>query len=188
MLNGIDISHWNTPTRVNYDDPDFVIIKATEGCTYSDPLQIVHAGNAVRREKAIGFYHYARPELNLRPVDEAENFLKHLNGFIGKSVLALDWEGKALAFDIGWAREWLDYVYQKTGTRPLFYCQHSYTDKIELIREGNYGLWMARYNKELNPKTVKPKDGGKWAMWQHTSVPLDRDIFNGSLKQFEKYY
>lgn len=187
MIKGIDISHWNIPSRIDYDEPEFIIMKASEGSHYADPLMINHAGNAVKRGKAIGFYHYARPELN-NPKDEAENFLRQLHGFIGRSILALDWEGKALTHPIEWAREWCDYITDKTGTRPLFYCQYSYTDKINLIREGNYGLWIARYNKDLTVKTMKAKDGKPWAIWQHTSVPLDRDIFNGSLKQFIKYY
>lgn len=187
MIKGIDVSHWNSIKAIGsgYQDADFVMIKASEGRTFRDPMLNVHATNALQAGAEIGFYHYARPEVNT-PEEEVNNFLYQTQYYRGRSVLALDWEGAALKQPIEWARKWLDLVYEKTGTRPLFYCQWSYTDKIDLIREGNYGLWLARY-KNMDPKKISAKDKGPVAMWQFTSKPLDQDYFFGSVEQFKKY-
>ena len=34
----------------------------------------------------------------------------------------------------------LDYVFEKTGVRPLIYCQGSYTKNLKAVLEKNYGL------------------------------------------------
>ena len=188
MIKGIDISHWNLPNRVKYSDYDFVIIKASEGVTWTDPLKWTHATNVNEEKQGLGFYHYARPENGNRPEDEAMNFLREVAPYKGRAMLALDWEGAALKCPIIWAREWMDFVYKQTGTRPVFYCQYSYSDKIDIIREGNYGIWLARYNNSISDKDVVCKDKKRPAMWQYTSTPIDQDKFFGTLKQFRKYY
>ena len=194
MIYGIDISHHNKPSTVPYADSDFIIMKATEGKTFSDKKMLEHYNNAKAFGKEVGFYHYARPENNTVE-DEVARFVGTLSrdNLIGKGILALDWEDKALTQPITWARLWLDEVYALTGIRPLFYCQWSFTSSknISLIREGNYGLWVARYYKNTgmpDNRGCKPLDEKSRAMWQYTSNPIDRDIFYGSVEQFRKYY
>ena len=123
------------------------------------------------------------------------NFLTQVSsvGGIGKGILALDWEAKALNCNIKWARKWLDLVFSITGIRPLFYCQKSYTvaKNLQPIREGNYGLWIAGYYKNTglpDSRGCDPYDKRGKAMWQYTSNPIDKDIFYGSIEQFRKYY
>lgn len=183
MIKGCDVSHWNS--IVNYANYAFCIIKATEGVRFKDVKKDTHARNAKAFNCEIGFYHYARPELGNTPEAEAQFFLDNIKPYIGSCVMALDWEQKALNCDITWARRWLDYVYNKTGVRPLFYCQASYTNKIQLIREGNYGLWVAQYNNKIQKPKVK--DNGPYAIWQFTSKPIDEDLFNGNIEQFKRY-
>lgn len=189
-LYGIDISHWNNVKCVGdlYRTSDFVIAKATEGISFKDPMFREHIENALLYDSEVGFYHYARPEKNKDPLKEADHFLNVLSkyGYIGKGIMALDWEGVALKMSITWARAWLDYVYQQTQIKPLFYCQRSYTDKIDLIRQGDFGLWVARYKPGLmGPECL---DGKGCAIWQYDSRNIDKDIFYGSLAQFRKYY
>ena len=43
VLKGIDISKWNK--NVDYNSPDFIIIKASEGVNYKDPLLDFHYNN-----------------------------------------------------------------------------------------------------------------------------------------------
>lgn len=187
MIKGVDLSHWNSIANATpFYGSDFVIIKASEGKTYRDPMMKTHAQNAKRSGAELGFYHYARPETNT-PEAEVDNFLYVVRPYLKQAVLALDWEGEALKRPIDWARRWLDLVYEKTGTRPLFYCQYSYTDKIKLIRQGNYGLWLARY-KKMDPKEISAKDKGPVAMWQYDSKGIDKDYFFGSVEQFRKYF
>ena len=46
MIKGIDVSHWQTLGTVTKYKPDFVIIKASEGKSYNDPLMAAHAKEA----------------------------------------------------------------------------------------------------------------------------------------------
>lgn len=183
MIKGYDLSHYQGDIYSRYRDGDFYILKATEGIRYKDK-KMCEMADYFRGtcDKLIGFYHYAHPEKNTARA-EAAHFLKTVEGYL-PAVLALDWEGKALYQPIEWAREWLDRVYGETGIRPLFYAQSSYIPTIgDKIVSGNYGLWVARYGG-LTPQT------GAWktfAMWQHTSKPVDKDLFNGNLAALKKY-
>lgn len=188
MLKGIDISHYQT--NVSYNNYDFVIMKATEGKTYKDPMLDKHydgvngsSNGKPNKEKLYGFYHYARPENNSYK-DEAENFLKYVKHHAGNCIYALDWEGTALNYPVSWALSWLDYVYQKTGVKSLLYTQQSQAKlaKYDPIIKADYGLWVARYNKEVGDIRWPV-----WAMWQYTDKPIDHNYFNGTKEQFRKY-
>ena len=189
MLQGCDISHWNSINKVLKDEQDFVIFKATEGVKYVDKKMLSHYQAYTGlpfiypSTKLYGFYHYARPEKN-QPVEEADLFLKTIAPHIGNCIMALDVEGVALNY-IPWTKMWLDYVYKKTGIKPLIYIQGSATNTIQTIKDSGYGLWVAHYTKELK----KPNIGVYpfYALWQYTSKPYDRDFFNGNEEQFKKY-
>ena len=194
MLKGIDISHHNNLDRILsiIDKPDFCIIKATEGKTYNDPKFKHNIQICEERDIPIGLYHFARPENNLAK-DEAKHFLDRAAPYIGKSLLTLDWEEKALNYPVSWAKTWLDYVYSQTGVRPLIYCSAWYTTKLKPILEGNYGLWVAHYTSLSKPNIgVYPF----WAFWQyatptynytHQPCVCDYDYFNGDADLLKKY-
>lgn len=189
MIYGIDVSHWQKAGTVLNVKPDFVIIKASEGKSYKDPLMAAHAKEAEDVGALLGFYHYARPEVYTYKED-ADNFISRVKPYLGRCVLALDWEGKALSCSLEWALAWLNYVEQQTGVKPMFYTSISVCKHCKLIADNGNGLWVARYNN--NPG--KPEGGiyniSPWKMFavhQYTSKPIDHDVFNGSKAQFKKY-
>ena len=181
ILHGIDVSMFQK--AVNYDAQDFIIIKATEGRTWKDPLLDTHYNRIKGKNKLYGFYHYARPENNGWKA-EADNFLSRVGHHAGKAIFALDWEGTALRYNHVWALNWLNYVYQRTGVRPLFYTSDSQTARYAAIAKANYGLWVAHYG-------VKHATGAGWpciAIWQYTSAGgLDKDIFYGDHNAWMAY-
>lgn len=189
MIKGIDVSHWQTAGTVTKYKPDFVIIKASEGRSYKDPLMAAHAKEAEDVGALLGFYHYARPENNTYKED-ADNFISRVRPYLGRCILALDWEGKALSCSLDWALAWLKYVEQQTGVKPMFYCSISVCQYCKCIADNGNGLWVARYNNDPG----KP-NGGRytispwkfWAVHQYSSKPIDHDIFNGTKAQFKKY-
>lgn len=196
MLKGIDVSHHNNLDRIlsMIDKPDFCIIKATEGKTYNDPKFKHNIQICQERDIPIGFYHYARPENN-QALFEAKHFLERVAPYIGKAILALDWEDKALNYPVSWALTWLNYIYAQTGVKPLFYCSASYTKNLKTIYDNDYGLWVAHYTD-----LPKPTTGAYpfWAFWQYSTpeynrtkprVPCycDYDYFNGSKSALEGY-
>lgn len=145
-LNGIDVSHYQDGINLATINADFVIMKATEATSYVDPCCDSHYQEAKRAGKLLGVYHFARGIGS--GIEEADYFLRNVEGYIGEAVLVLDFEytNKPTNENVNWAKTWLDRVYQKTGVRPLIYMSHSvtrHTDWTSVAK--NYGLWVARY-------------------------------------------
>ena len=203
-LHGIDISNYQRGLDLSKIKTDFVIIKATEGVS----LVMDTCDGFYQQAKSLGIprgvYHFARPEYNSAEA-EAEYFLKHTEGYRNDCIMALDWESPGCT-DPNWALAWLNYVYNKTGVRPLIYMNDSTArgqDWTNVIAN-NYGLWVAKYrdygvdyNFDMSNAGTKPT-GGKWpfyAMWQWTSVGrldgysgnLDCNIFYGDVDAWNAY-
>jgi len=186
-IKGIDVSHWSPSTAVSHANGEmqFAMIKATEGKSIVDNKMKRFARDAEDRGMCIGFYHYAHPELNSY-ADEAVNFLQQVEPYIGKCVLALDWEGKALykkEYE-EWALNWLAVVTERTGVKPMIYVQESALEHVSKIGKQDYGLWVAKWS------SVKPKTGTFpfFAMWQYSEgLGKDFNKFNGTVEQLRKY-
>ena len=179
-LNGIDISDYQANSAV-MDAYDFVIIKASEGINWHAKRFYQHTERAVSTGKLIGFYHYGRPETGNSASREAQSFLNFVSPYIGKAVLALDIEQGAFRYARWpqWCKEWLDYVYSKTGVRPLLYIQGSECQKVKFIYDANYGIWAAS-----SPSYYK---GMSIAIQQNVYGNLDHDTFNGDKAAWLKY-
>lgn len=186
MLKICDLSSNNTGAEriTAIGTCDGAIIKATEGTSYINPYNKQDAERVVSHNKLLGFYHYARPERGNTAEAEALNFLKTVRPYLGRAVLALDWEGGALKTNPQWARDWLDYVYTMTGVRPLLYVSEAYRQGVGAkVAPGNYGLWVAKYSKKapaVDPWKFK-------ALWQYTSTPYDTSNFYGTTETWAKY-
>ena len=192
-LCGIDVSRHNRNMQNMRDINayDFVIMKATEGRSYKDqslPIWLAYLDDDTLK----GLYHFCRADLGTSPVEEAENFLKYTEYMIdGQTALFLDVEGHALLqknID-EWCAVWCEYVYNKTGIKPLIYTGYAFLKKFKKCAEYGCGLWLAKWGPK--PKEVKPWEF--WAFWQYTSdgivsgVRCDLDYFNGSREQYLKY-
>lgn len=143
-LNGIDVSNWQKGINLAAVPGDFVIMKATEGTSYVSPDFSRQYSQAKSAGKLLGIYHYA----NGGDVStEANHFLSVVGSRVGEAILVLDWEGQNnSAFhknDKGWCKSWLDYVYKKSGVKPLLYCSQSEMGRFGGI--GDYGMWIAQY-------------------------------------------
>ena len=181
MLNGVDSSNHQLTVPEGYD---FYILKASEGNGFKDPRLDSHYNTLVSRGvKNYGFYHYARPDLGNTPQAEADWFLYLVGHHAGKCIYALDLEGEALKYSdyANWAKQWLDYVYAKTGVKPLLYIQGSIASKMYGVIGGNdYGIWAA--------------SGANWyhmfpfiVIQQSVYNNLDHDTFYGTQETWDKY-
>ena len=146
-LNGIDIASWQTGINVGVNGvaADFVIIKATGGTGYVNPDCDRAFQQAIKSGKKVAVYHYAH-ELGFQGTaqQEADFFLKNVQGYIGKAILVLDWESDNKG-DVAWAKAWLDHVQSKTGVKPLFYTYTAVLNSYNFssIANADYGLWVA---------------------------------------------
>ena len=201
-MNGIDISEYQRNINLSLVACDFVIVKATEGKTYSDPYFFQHINNAKRLGKLLGFYHFARPENN-NPHDEVMNFLNSVKGYIGEGIPFLDWESSG-KYDIAWAKAWLDEFTSLTGVKPVIYMSESVTKTYDWSRVApTYPLWIARYRDYEPDYNYDMSNAGKspvskywdtYIMWQWTSVGrldgyggnLDCNLFYGERAEWLK--
>ena len=148
-LRGIDISSHQTGINCAAIDCDFVICKATQGTYYINPDCDRAYQTAKASGKLLGVYHYATGD-NVKA--EADFFLANIQGYIGEAILCLDWEnnpgGYNPLYKTGapaktWIKQWCDYIYEKTGVRPLVY--GSVSAYSEISGNGDYGVWVAQY-------------------------------------------
>lgn len=188
-MNGIDISAWQGDENIDLSKVpfDFCIVKATEGTSYKNRYFTSHCDKVLNKKKLLGAYHYA----NGGDVQkEADYFLAYVKKYIGKAVLVLDWEAKNnLQFgknDFEWCLKWCNYVYQKTGIKPLIYIQKS---AMNAVKKAGYGLWVAQYpDYEQTGYQEHPWNEGAYncLLRQYTSVGK-LPGYNGSLDLNKAY-
>lgn len=150
MLNGIDISAYQGSLDVRRVPSDFVIVKATEGTNYINPYLTKHVQQALESGKPVILYHFGRAG---SPIGEGAHFLRVAKPFLPKLAgLCLDDEGSAVtAGGSTWAKQFLDYVTEKTGSKPILYTGLSDENRINwqpVAKE--FKLWIAQYN-DMNP-------------------------------------
>lgn len=177
-MNGIDISRWQGYIDLSKVPCDFVIVKATQGIGYVSPTFKAQIEQADSLGKLLGVYHYASAG---GAEKEADHFLNTVHDYIGKAILALDWEGEQNANfnNPSYAMDFLHYVKSKTGITPFIYMSKSVCRQYKWDSE--YPLWCAQYaNKNPcygykdNPWTDK-KGFGAWnncKIFQYTSVGI----------------
>lgn len=148
-MNGIDVSNWQAGIDVTQmNDVEFVIAKATEGTGYVNPDcdRVYH--DAKESGKKTGVYHFARKGDALA---QAKYFVDNISGYIGQSVLVLDYEASAVEQGVGWAKDWLDAVYNMTGVKPVIYMSNSVIHRYDWSEvSANYPLWNAGYYAGYN--------------------------------------
>ena len=166
MKTGADISHHQdnfTPRTYKASGEDFIIVKATEATTFTDPTFKARwaASQSVNLPRIC--YHFARPSRTSAD-DQANYFIRtaKAGGWLPGDVWALDYEcdqttlrGASLT---SWAERWCKLVAAALGGPGLFY---SYIPYIK-SQMGNPGrvpggclAWIARYASEpyLAPHT-----------------------------------
>lgn len=201
MLNGIDISSWQDGINIAaLTTTDFVIVKATQGTSYTDSTFKKFVEAAILAGKRVGAYHYAT---GAGYQAEADHFLSVVKPYLGKILLALDWEtgNSATAANMAfhspaYAKQWLDYVAKQTGVTPVLYMSQSVAATKDWSACKHYPLWGAQYaNMTTMGYTDSPWSSKNWGDWgttptmqQYTSCGritgysgnLDLNLFYGS--------
>ena len=196
-LQGIDVSSWQPSDVTERVAGEFAIVKVTQGTSYVNPSAEAQLEAAVRSGKEVGVYHYAGGG-NCNA--EADYFLAHARQWVGKAVLALDWEQNQNAAwgNAGWSTCFVRRVKARTGVVPMVYVQQSALWQVAGARAENAGLWVAQY-ASMSPTGYQSSpwrlgaDGE--AMRQYTSAGLlpgyagylDLDYFRGDRSQWRRY-
>jgi len=168
---GVDCSRYQRDIDFKKLKVGFVIAKATQGTSWTDPYYYQNQRGCRTNGILFGSYHFAN---GANAVKEADHFLETVGAMQEGELLVLDWEINH-PDPAGWCRIFLDRCFEKTGVRPLLYTNEARVKSIDwsLIVAGNYGLWVARYylNTGYKPPLVSPSSGRWpfWAIWQYTS-------------------
>lgn len=192
-LYGIDVSMWQAGMNLGSAGYAFNIIKASEGVGYKDP-QLDNLFNTLNDHQLYGFYHFARPDggSGNTPEAEAQSFLDYVGHHAGKALFALDWEpGHDCDGMVDWAYRWLQYVYEKTGVKPLIYMNQSTENSYDWsqVAKADYGLWLANYGiNDGKEYDFYVKHWNVVAIHQYTSAGnLDKNVFFGDRDTWLKY-
>lgn len=204
-MNGIDISHHQQGIKLAAVPCDFVIMKASQGTTFTDSQFSSFFATVLNLGKKAGAYHFANGKST--GTKEADHFLSVLkkNNAIGKCILVLDWESSALQKGPSYALEWLNRVYSQTGIKPFIYMSKSVCRSYNWsqVAAAGYPLWMAQYaNKTKTGYKANPWTDNKgygafsgYTIFQYTSTgrlsgynaDLDLDITYLTSKEWDSY-
>lgn len=165
-----DLSHHNDVTDMAavVRACPLVILKATQGTTFTDPTYAQRVSQVRAVGGTAGAYHFAEGE---DPAAEARAFLAVIVN-PHPDVLGLDVEAAILTkqpgqFLVSWCLKWLLEVASHTGVAP-----HIYMD-LDTVNGRNWSavasrfpLWLACYRPTLPAVRWWPSV----SIWQHTSI------------------
>jgi hypothetical protein len=160
MIEGIDISRWQTTTP-DLTGRAFVFARATYG-TSPDGRYAMHAANVRAAGRVLGAYAFGR---NLSAADQVAAFLATAPD---ADLYALDLEkdGDHPRMTSAQARDFIAAV-QATGRRIGLYMSES-----AFVDLGQDWDWVANWSRE---------PARHWDFWQYRGSPLDLDRFDGTL-------
>jgi GH25 family lysozyme M1 (1,4-beta-N-acetylmuramidase) len=189
---GIDVSGW----QGNVDWPAqwnagrrFVWVKATENTNYTNPYFNQQYSGSYNQGFIRGSYHFATPNTSSGAA-QANYFSSHGGGWSadGKTLPgALDMEynpygatcyGLSKAAMTQWILDFSNTYRARWGKFPAIYTSTSWWSQCV---SGDFSstnpLWVARYSSTVG---ALPCCWGFYTVWQHSSSPIDQNIFNGS--------
>lgn len=197
-LAGLDVSHiqgtidWNKIKSAGFK---FAYAKATEGDTFVDPNYKENRNGAMQVGVPIGAYHFYKSDDD--PIMQAEHFVATVKPIAkGNMPPVLDLEEAGISAGIDQSQfqkdvlRWLEYVERQLALKPIIYTNHSFSTKyLTDDKLSQYGLWIAEYSEESEPKIPDPWKKAGWLIWQKSargtvkgieSPRVDHDVFNGN--------
>ena len=205
-MRGVDVSNWQCDIDTYALNADFVVAGATWGVGGFNNMCLINGvnqaanyqlGRASASGKSIGVYHYA---MGRDARAEADFFVNNVKGYVGRAVLALDWESQDnLQFGNGaWIDAWVRRVYERTHVWPVIYLQASALGQLSGYAREHCGVWVAQYASNVATGwQSRPWNYGLYgeAMRQYTSNGyvngyvgrLDLNYFRGERWQWDAY-
>lgn len=180
-LYSVDVYSNSSDNIIRDPHAQAVIVKATQGTGYVNPLCNHQWELAGSLGKLRGLYHYASGS---NPVAEAQYFINNIKNYVGQGILILDWESYQNASwgNTNWARQFVDEVHRLTGVWPLIYVQESALWQVANCAN-TCGVWVAKYasmswNSWAVPNmSVSAGAFGALTGWQFTGGDMDRSIW-----------
>ena len=198
-IEGLDVSKWqgtvNWP-QVAASGKRFIIMKATEGTGYVDPMFATNYAGAKAAGLRVTAYHFAAPDNTPgEAIAEADHFVTVSNLADGDLTPALDIEvtgGLGPAALQAWVRAFVDEVTLQTAVRPMIYVSPSFWstkvgNSAAFAAAGYKMLWIAHWGVSSPTVPAQNWGGYGWTFWQYSNCGhvtgssgcVDLDRFNG---------
>ncbi|GAA0192568.1 GH25 family lysozyme [Fulvivirga kasyanovii] len=181
-VRGIDISHHQGKIRweeLQAESIDFVIIKATEGGDYKDPLFDENWSHSRRYGYKTGAYHFYR--LCKEGKEQAANFIAVVPAHPDNlpPVIDLEFEGncdagRSEAQIIKEIRECLNALERHYGKTPVIYATREFYDEYIEGDFLSYPIWIRDIYRQ-----PKLENNREWLIWQYAN--------RGHLKGIDTY-
>ena len=176
---GIDVSHWQGHVdwqAVSRSPVRFVIAKATEGRTFTDPRYAANRLGAETAGLAFTAYHFARPDSSANDaVLEADHFLDAADLSQRNLLPVLDMERTGGLGPVKlktWIRTWLARVEERLGVRAVIYTAPAFwrraTGDSTWFATAGSPLWIAHYGTSEPSVPADNWAGRGWTLWQET--------------------
>ncbi|WP_158848951.1 lysozyme [Saccharothrix deserti] len=171
----------------------FAYVKATEGTGYRNPKFGQQYDGSYQVGMVRGAYHFALPDRS-DGAAQAHYFVDNGGGWSpdGRTLPGtLDIEYNPYGDDtcyglapdamVTWIRQFSETYRARTGRWPVIYTSTLWWDRCT-GRVGDFTetnpVWVARYADSVGPL---PHRWAVHAIWQHTSTPIDQNLFNGTM-------
>lgn len=197
---GVDVSSWQGTidwAKVKASGRRFVIAKATEGNSWTDPTYARNKSAAMSLGLEFTGYHFARPGTKAGDaVMEANHFVAVLGLKHGMLVPALDLEvsgGLGVSALQSWVKAFLGRVYTLTGARAMIYSNaYFWRDNMGnstwFAANGYRVMWIANWGVSSPSMPATNWAGKGWSFWQYSdcgrvsgiSGCADMDKFRGT--------
>lgn len=193
----VDLHHHdrcNVDVGVREGNLQALILKATEGLDWCDPLFEVRFAKAWEAGVLVGAYHFASG--NGSGASQADHFVARVRAVAGAAfdevLLILDWETnpskKYGDMSVANAEAFVSRVHELTGRWPVFYSFTSYMRarlKTPSVVLGRCALWQAQYGER--PSRPASPTWQRIELWQYTNGgdgPADVNNYPRSMPGF----
>lgn len=182
---GIDVSGhngnpFNSKTEQAYKESKFVIVKATQGTTFTNTAFDYAYNRAAADGKCLGTYHYAGGG---NPEAEAQYYFNKVQHTIGKAIPVIDWEEYQNASwgSTDWVYRFVKKFHELAGIYPMIYTGSYVLNQVANCKD-ICKLWIAGYPKNADSWEVPTfkyniAPWSSYTIWQFTSSggSLDRN-------------
>lgn len=178
-------------------------VKATQGTDYVSSECDGQVQSLLRQGKKMAFYGFLDPA---DPVQQADYFCKNTDGYFGKGIPTIDFEGAAVNYLGGSGLlTCLERVKENKGINPIVYMSLSVAQRSDMkqVADANFGLWVAYgsdYTSQHNGFENVPasSESGQWPfaiarqftdnIWLPGYADgIDGDVFYGDESVWDAY-
>jgi lysozyme len=199
-IRGIDISSHQQQIdwqRLDRSTINFILIKATEGGDFKDPLFKSNWQRSKQQGTIVGAYHFFTFCKSGR--EQAQNYIDTVPRSPGTlpPVIDLEFSGNcrsqptpaALATELNTFIEIVEKFYRK---QPILYVTHEFYDRYLRDRSVYRSIWISDFYSFH--KLPRLSDDRQWLFWQYSergriagiSTFVDLNVFKGNKTQFDR--